>query len=84
MVGYITLERKIIATQCFEKLYRLYIEYNYMKPYFISTEEPAKTLNILYKTRYCRNILNWGHCPFGKRCIFAHNIEELRPPPLIT
>lgn len=84
MVGYITLERRIIAVQCFEKLYRLYIEYNYMKPYFLKIKESNNNTNALYKTRYCLNILNWGHCPFGKKCIFAHNIEELRPPPLIT
>ena len=33
----------------------------------------------LYKTELCRSFMATGKCPYGKRCRFAHGIDELRP-----
>ena len=36
---------------------------------------PANNPN--YKCKLCTNWMS-GHCPFGKRCVFAHGDDELR------
>ncbi|KAJ5070744.1 protein tis11 [Anaeramoeba ignava] len=33
----------------------------------------------LYKTELCQAFEETGYCKYGKRCQFAHGIEELRP-----
>mmetsp|Transcript_17062 Transcript_17062/g.29512 ORF Transcript_17062/g.29512 Transcript_17062/m.29512 type:complete len:205 (-) Transcript_17062:711-1325(-) len=32
-----------------------------------------------FKTDLCRNFEVYGRCPYGKKCLFAHGEEELRP-----
>lgn len=34
-------------------------------------------MNKYYKTEWCNNILENGHCDYGYKCRFAHNVEEL-------
>ena len=34
--------------------------------------------NIKAKSSLCRNYMETGVCPYGKRCQFAHGTEELR------
>ncbi|KAI9329947.1 hypothetical protein BD770DRAFT_324689 [Pilaira anomala] len=36
---------------------------------------------MLYKTEKCRNWDERGFCRYGKRCRYAHGLEELRPIP---
>jgi len=31
-----------------------------------------------YKTELCRNWEEYGRCPYGKKCLFAHGADELR------
>lgn len=31
-----------------------------------------------YKTKYCKNFVQYQHCPYEERCMFAHGEEELR------
>ena len=33
----------------------------------------------LYKTELCRSFVETGRCRYGKKCRFAHGIDELRP-----
>lgn len=33
----------------------------------------------LYKTELCRSFVETGKCKYGKKCRFAHGVEELRP-----
>ena len=33
----------------------------------------------LYKTELCRSFVETGSCRYGKKCRFAHGIDELRP-----
>ncbi|KAL0074516.1 hypothetical protein F4703DRAFT_1715448, partial [Phycomyces blakesleeanus] len=35
----------------------------------------------LYKTEYCRNWTELGHCRYGKKCCYAHGSNELRAAP---
>lgn len=36
-----------------------------------------------YKTAICRVLRESGDCPFGDNCRFAHDENELRPPPQV-
>ncbi|KAI7866602.1 hypothetical protein BDF14DRAFT_1810504 [Spinellus fusiger] len=47
-------------------------------------EKPLKNKDkeaTLYKTEYCRNWTELGHCRYGKRCCYAHGSNELRAAP---
>ncbi|KAL0212771.1 hypothetical protein RCL1_006397 [Eukaryota sp. TZLM3-RCL] len=33
---------------------------------------------LLYKTEWCRLLLEKGHCPWGTHCNFAHSADELK------
>ena len=38
----------------------------------------ANPQNSKYKIQLCRNFMNFGTCPYGERCQYAHGREELR------
>lgn len=38
-----------------------------------------KRLQENYKTQMCRQLMDFGGCPYGERCRFAHDAAELRP-----
>ncbi|CAO0795623.1 unnamed protein product [Mucor circinelloides] len=39
---------------------------------------------VLYKTEFCRNWTELGHCRYGKKCRYAHGELELRTVPRHT
>ncbi|KAI9323249.1 hypothetical protein BX666DRAFT_1847120 [Dichotomocladium elegans] len=38
-------------------------------------------MTVLYKTEYCRNWAELGYCRYGKKCRYAHGLNELRAAP---
>uniref|UniRef100_A0A0N5B6T7 C3H1-type domain-containing protein n=1 Tax=Strongyloides papillosus TaxID=174720 RepID=A0A0N5B6T7_STREA len=57
------------------------------KWYTLSDEEREEVLRnqrrvISYKTALCVTYRVKGTCPFGDKCRFAHNLDELKPPPV--
>lgn len=50
-----------------------------------TTGDPRRKTALCEKWQRSLNQTGRGHCPYGKRCDFAHGLEELRnrpPPPL--
>lgn len=39
---------------------------------------PDLSKNLHYKTRLCNTYADQGECPYGKKCQFAHGLEEIR------
>ena len=42
------------------------------------TQRRRRIEAVRYKTRMCKHLEQTGNCPFGAKCAFAHNDEELR------
>ncbi|GKT13958.1 hypothetical protein ADUPG1_010376 [Aduncisulcus paluster] len=43
------------------------------------SSKPSDTKSrLFYKTELCNSYMEYGHCPYGSKCCFAHGIHELR------
>ncbi|CEG65794.1 hypothetical protein RMATCC62417_02501 [Rhizopus microsporus] len=56
----------------------------YQKPSVSNPQTPFKSKQkeiTLYKTEFCRNWIELGHCRYGTKCLYAHGEKEIRTVP---